>query len=445
LLTDRWTIFKHHPVQYDLWTSKNRFKAVPAGRRSGKTEIAKRKIVIAALSQTKIPDARFICAAPVQHQAKSIYWRDIKALIPPQFIRKKSESELTIDLITGTRIQVVGMDKPERIEGTPIDGIILDEFANMKPTVWTENVRPGLSTPDRPPGWAWFIGVPEGRNHYYRIYKKACERQDNGWGGYHWNSEDILDPEEIAQAKEDLDELTYAQEYQGSFVNFEGRVYYSYDTAVHAVEKLEYNPALPLIFCFDFNVSPGVAVVCQEQVYGGDLEYVDDTFTAVLGEVYIPKNSTTPKVCAKLIKDWGPEGKNHQGEVWCYGDASGGAKGSAKVQGSDWDLIRAHLKGTWEIGDKLIFRVKKSNPSERSRVNSVNSRLMSSTNKVRLLVDPRCKYISNDLDSVVTLKGGSGEIDKDIDKDLTHSSDALGYYIHYKFPIGVGIFVAEAM
>ena len=69
-----------------------------------------------------------------------------------------------IRLINGAQIWVVGLDRPERIEGSPWDGGVLDEYGNMRANAWPEHIRPALS--DRA-GWCDFTGVPEGRNHYY--------------------------------------------------------------------------------------------------------------------------------------------------------------------------------------------------------------------------------------------------------------------------------------
>jgi hypothetical protein len=78
---------------------------------------------------------------------------------------------------------------------------------------------------------------------------------------------------------------------------------------------------MPLMLCFDFNVSPGVAVACQEH----------DDGTHVVGEVFIPRNSNTPMVCRKLLSLYG---ERQRAPIEVYGDASGGAGGSAKVAGS---------------------------------------------------------------------------------------------------------------
>ena len=431
MLTSRWTPLNFHPEQNRLKNiSKARFRVVPAGRRSGKTELAKRFLVEKALEFTAFPDGLFVAAAPTHLQAKRIYWPALKALVPKKgIVGKPSETELTITLITGTRIMVAGLDKPERIEGLPIDGIILDEYGNMKEATWGEHIRPALSTPGRL-GWAWFIGVPEGRNHYYQTYQKALEPTSNGWDGFHWISADILDPEEIEAAKAELDELTYMQEYEASFIYLEGRVYYPFDRKVHASETIQYDPTKDLHFIFDFNQAPGVAAVAQELTYTGNRQkLVSEAYTGVIGEVWIPKNSRTPFVCKKLIQDWA----HHKGDVYCYGDSTGGAGGSAKTEGSDWDQVRKYLGN--EFGERLTFSVPRGNPPENHRVNTLNSRLMSMDGKVHLLIDPiKAPHMVEDLEGVVTLKGGSGEIDKKINLTLTHMSDGLGYYTHRKFP-----------
>ena len=427
-LSERWTPLKPHAIQRAFWESAARFIVVPSGRRSGKTEIAKRKLIKIAISEYRWTDARYILAAPTRDQAKRIFWEDLKKLVPREWRRKKdSESELVIYLINGADLLVTGMDKPYRVEGPPLNGALLDEYGNMKESAWTANIRPALA--DRQ-GFAWFIGVPEGRNHYYRLAVKAQNPALLNWQYFHWKSADILPPEEIEDARASMDKLTFQQEFEGSFLTFEGNAYYAFVRKEHASETLDYNPMRDLVFYFDFNVAPGVAGIAQEQRYEGTNPMVDKEFTACIGEVWIPKNSTTRRVCNKLLQDWG----HHKGRVICYGDATGGAKGSAKVQGSDWDLVRDTLRP--HFGEKLIMRVPPSNPPERVRVNALNTRLEAADGTIRLLVDPdKCPHLCLDLEGVTLLEGGSGELDKHADLELTHISDGLGYYISKKYPL----------
>lgn len=422
VLTHRWYPLRATPEPIAYVNSTARFNVVPAGRRSGKTERLKRKLVKAAMRGNKNGDARFFAAAPTWQQAKNIFWRDLKLLMPPRFLASRpSESELTIRTITGSELVVFGMDKPERIEGQPWDGGGLDEYGNMKAKAWGANVRPALS--DRL-GWCDLIGVPEGRNHYYDLYKQARADTTGEWAAFTWKSSDVLPASEIEAARRDLDELTFQQEYEASFINFEGRVYYPFNENLHCA-RLHYDPDETLILCFDFNVAPGIAGIAQEQRFS-DKSYG----TGIIGEVWIPQNSNTLKVCDKIIQDWG----GHRGRVKCYGDASGGARGSAKVEGSDWDLIETKLKPIF--GDRLSFIVPEANPRERARVNAVNTRLLNGAGDIRMKVDPsRAPHIVKDFEGVVMLEGGSGEIDKKKTPQLTHLSDAIGYYIVEEFPV----------
>lgn len=423
-LPPRWTKLRPHAGQRRYWLSAARFNVAPCGRRSGKTEIAKRRLVRAGLKGTAFADPRFFAGAPVEQQAKRIYWRDLKALVPAWAkAGKPSESELRIDLVNGAEIWVIGFDKPERFEGPSWDGGILDEYANMRRETWGFHVRPALA--DRG-GWCDFIGVPEGRNHYYDLNCDALADTTGEWAVHHWTSAEILPPEEIESARRNLDLLTYDQEFNASFVSFEGRAYYGFTQATHCVAGLaeRYDPAAPLVFCFDFNVSPGVACVVQERRLPSGLRG-----TAVIGEVWIPRHSNTVRVCDRLAEDW----KAHRGEVHCYGDYTGDRRQTSQTEGSDWDLIRSALRKTF--GDRLRVKVE-PNPRERDRVNAFNSRLRSADGLVRLMVDPAAApHVVKDLDGVRVLEGTTGELDKKSDKELTHISDALGYYVAQEFPV----------
>jgi len=444
LWTPRWYPLRDHPTQIQLIQSAAQFNIACAGRRSGKTERAKRKIVSEAISFDAFADGRFVCLAPTQEQAKEIYWEDLKALVPDWALSTKrrqaviESSPQTIHLWNGARIMVKGMDKPIRVEGQAIDGFIADEFADWKPLAWQQSLRPAVSTPGRP-GWGWFIGKPRGRNHYWQLCNRAMKDKSGRWAYFHWNAEDILDEDAIEGLREDLDELSYNQEVRAQFINFEGRAYYDFDRLVHC-EPLVYDPRGELILCFDFNRSPGVCAIVQEQEYRGRNKNVDDDITGVVGEVHIPKNSNTPRVCRKILADWG----RHKGKVKCYGDANGGIEKTQSVDGSDWDLVEAALRPVY--GERLRMMQERSNPPERVRVNAVNTRIKNAAGKIRFMVDPdKAPNTVDDFEGVTVLEGGCGELDKDNNPEITHLSDAVGYYIAQVFPMGESNWTSEAM
>lgn len=424
MLTERWTQLDEHREQLALVNSRARFRVVAAGRRSGKTERLKRRLVRCGLEGLSgVQSPTFVAAAPTRDQAKRIFWADLKALSPREWVASVSESELTIRYRSGAQLMVVGLDRPQRIEGVPLDGIGVDEIAEVKRESWEQSIRPALSTRGRPPGWAWFTGRPKGRGLFYELYSRAGTRE--GWESFTWTSATVVDPAEIEQARQDLDPLTFAQEYEAQWVSFDGLAYYQWSPKDH-LRTLAYDPTKPLIIALDFNVDPGTAVIAQEQLLDGE------TRTAIIGEVHIPKNSNTPAVCRRLVADWG----KHPGDVLLYGDPAGGARHTSQTEGTDWDLARAVLRPAF--GGRLKERVARKAPYVRDRLNAVNSRLKSTAGLVRLVVDPaKAPNVVKDFEGVTLLAGGSGEIDKKGSeaKGLTHLTDAIGYYVAEQFPV----------
>lgn len=441
----RWYPLRPHPEQRALWTSAARFRVAACGRRSGKSELAKRKGVAKAITPSPYPDYRVLFGGPTFAQAKRVFWSDVKKLVPRwallgQDPRKAiSEGELTIKLQSGAEIVVTGLDAPMRVEGSPLDFVVVDESADTKESAWLEHIRPGLSERG---GEAWLIGTPQGRNWFWQMAEQAEENADGLWSFHSWASSTVLPPEEIEIARAELDARTFQQEYEASFLDVTGRVYYGFDRDVHAAEPLQYDPSLPLCIGLDFNVSPGVAVFCQEQRYTGNNRRVAPSVTAVVDEAWIEQDSNTRRVCETIIDRY----HAHNADVCVYADASGGAAGSAKVQGSDLDLIDKYLSPVFgpkvlkldgvfsqTIPGRLEMCTPRSNPPVRSRINAVNSRLESADGKVHLLVDPRCKHTVKDLEGVTW--GTGGDVDKKSSPMLTHISDALGYYVAERWPI----------
>jgi hypothetical protein len=425
LLTPRWTQLRPHPIQIALIKSKARFKICPAARRSGKTERAKRNLIIQALeesSQGRWLDYRYFAAAPTRDQARQIFWKDLKAMVPHRLLGGRiSESELIIPLVTGAEICVVGLDRAERIEGRSWNGGVIDEIANTKPGIWEANIRPALA--DRN-GWCWLIGTPEGRGEYYNMYQRAISGEDPEWEGFTWISADILPAKEIESARRSMSEELFQQEYEASWITFKGRAYHPFLATTHCA-PLKYTRANPLIITLDFNWQPGSASILQEMRLPNGLDGV-----GVIGEVCIPKHSSTPAVCRRIVQDWG----DHPGAVYVYGDATGGAQGSARVQGSDWDLVKAELRPVF--GNRLTFKVPQANPKERVRVNAVNSLLRNAAGEIRLMVDPvKAPSVVRDFEGVRLLEGGSGEIDKKSDPQLSHWLDGIGYFCVQEYPV----------
>jgi len=409
----RW--YKLHPLpeQIALIEDDVRFKVVPAGRRSGKTERAKRFIIKKALSN---PDEVYFVAAPTRDQVKKIYWNDLKKLHPEsQVLQKPSETELTLYFKNGSIIVLIGLDKPERIEGTFWSGGIIDEIADIKPDAWESHIRPALDTynPQRPEylAWCWLIGVPDGLNHFYDMYQYALTANDAEWKGYHWKSSEILPAKTIDAAKRQMSPKQYKQEYEASFETATGRVYEDYSKENHT-DKV-YDDTRPIIWTHDFNYTPMSSAIVQSY---DEFDYVVDE---IILESAVAKNAALEFV--ERYKD------SKIKQVHLYGDASGRA-GEKHAQDSNWSIIKDILADhNWIVTDY----VQKANGAIVDGQNSLRGRVMNAKEERRLFINPsKCTYADKGM-STTTLKEGSTFQEKD--SDYQHITTALRYYTGVKY------------
>jgi phage terminase large subunit len=138
---------------------KQRWSVLVCHRRAGKTVATLNDLIRGAVNECK-PEGRYAFIFPQRNQAKDTAWRYLRRYAEPLLAKPPNESELRVDLINGSMIRLYGADNPDALRGPYLDGVVLDEFADMKPEVWHEVVRPMLA--DRR-GWATFIGTPKGK------------------------------------------------------------------------------------------------------------------------------------------------------------------------------------------------------------------------------------------------------------------------------------------
>jgi len=166
--------YKPRGVFEDFHNREQRWAVIVAHRRCGKTVACINDLIYKALIDGK-EDGRYAYLAPYYAQAKSIAFDYLMKFSEP--VRANHNvSELWVELINGARIRLFGADNADSLRGLYLDGVVLDEFADMKPSLWGAVLRPLLS--DRR-GWATFIGTPKGHNQFWEIYNNATK--DNSW------------------------------------------------------------------------------------------------------------------------------------------------------------------------------------------------------------------------------------------------------------------------
>jgi hypothetical protein len=390
------------PAQELIAQDTSRFRVVVAGRRFGKTHLAIRELCFHA----KEPDCEVWYVAPTYRQAKQIVWRKLKNRINDlRWAKKINESELSITLKNNSTISLKGADGGgDNLRGIGLDFLCMDEFADIDPEAWYEVLRPTLADKQ---GRAMFIGTPKGMGNWaHDLYTQEVDSPEQ-WKSFQFTTIDggNVKAEEIAAAKQDLDERTFRQEFLATFETYSGRIYYAFDRKENTQPPKEVNLSV-LYIGMDFNIDPMSAVIAVRQ---GDSLYVVDE---------IRMFSSNTQECVDEIKSRYPSSK-----IWVYPDpASRQRKTSA---GGLTDMLILSNAG-------FVVKAPNSHTPVRDRINAVNARLSNSQGIRHLFIHPKCKYTIEGLERH-TYKEGTAQPDKDSGYD--HMMDALGYMVDYLFPI----------
>ena len=415
----RWYPLIEHPVQRALVDDDVRFKVVPAGRRSGKTERAKRFVVKKAMTE----QGSYFVAAPTRDQVKRIYWNDLKKLSFTSILPDKpSETELIIYFPNGSSISLIGLDQPQRMEGVLWSGGIIDEIADVKENAWFENISPALDTfnPTKPNdrAWCWLIGVPDGLNHYYEMAEYARTSGDKDWKLYSWKSSDILPADTIESARRRMSPMQFRQEYEASFETASGRVYQDYDTILNITnETLQSHEQI--MWHHDFNYTPMSSAIGVRRNQGKEFYILDEIIL-------------TSAIARQSAMEFVERFKNHANKnILLYGDPAGRA-GEKHGHASDYTEMEAVLRCHGWVVER---RVKPAAPAIRDRQNAVRALILSATGERRLFVNPKLAPYCHKGLSTVQVKKGSTFIEED--NDYQHITTAIGYCVDYEWPVKV--------
>lgn len=198
--------------QKKIWQSTARFKIIAAGRRTGKSRLAAYMLLVKALQATQ---GTVFYVGPTQGQARDIMWKLLLEL-GHNVIKNVHVNNLEITLVNGITVRLKGADRPETMRGVSLYYLVLDEYADIRPDVWEQILRPALADLK---GEAMFIGTPMGRNHFYDLFSYANKGEDPDYKAWHFTSYDneTLDPNEIEAAKKSMSSYAFRQEFLASF------------------------------------------------------------------------------------------------------------------------------------------------------------------------------------------------------------------------------------
>ena len=256
-----------------------RWAVLVCHRRAGKTVAVVNDQIKKAMS-LNLPNPRLAYIAPQLKQAKAVAWDYVKyysSRIPDVVIR---ESDLSVRYPNGAVYRLYGSDNPDAMRGIYLDDAALDEAGDMPPNMFPEILRPALS--DRR-GSTTFIGTPKGDNYFKETWEKSADNPDWFRMMLKASETNLIDPEELKMAREQMTPEQFDQEYECSFTAAIVGAYYGREMEAAEMEGrigvLHPEPFLQTHVVFDLGMDDATAMWFV-QVMGNEVrlvEYLEDS------------------------------------------------------------------------------------------------------------------------------------------------------------------------
>lgn len=387
-----------HKAQQIVIRDRKRFNVLSNGRRWGKTTLAVYLLTETIL--TGMPCAYF---SPTYEMAEDL-WEDIKDRLE-SIITYRNESKMTLKFITGATFKVWSLEKKRAGRGRKYKRVIIDESAFGKDLEesWLRAIRPTLADYE---GDAYFLSTPQGvYNYFYTLFEN--DKKFHNWASFKMptSSNPGIKQSEIDEIKSQVDNLTFLQEFEAEFVNFNSMPFaYAFDESKHLSSEVFFNKNDIVRLIFDFNVSPATCLVAQ---HGSGFKWIIDEFHLETASIYqlCDAIKASPYYNQDLIK--------------IAGDASGWNREKATAGlDSTYTIICRELG----VSERSVDAPASNPPVATTRV-LLNSLLEKDP---FFKIHPRCKHTIKDLKMVSVNE--QGDIDKKNSK-LTHHIDTLRYYL----------------
>lgn len=420
------------PMQGRIFRDRRRFRVVLAGRRGGKTVLGAVEMARGAAERRGV----YYYVAPTYRVAKTIAWDIYKEIIPKQWIRKKNESDLRIDLINGSVIYLKGSEEPDTLRGPALSGVVMDECAFQSEYTWHSVISPALS--DRN-GWALFTTTPSAEGTAGWFYElilllKDAEMADPGlerldpqqWTLYEYTSLQggNIPLEEIKRARATLAPEVFEREYEAKILSNTGLVVpcFSMDNLDSTVED---NPNLPLYVGIDFNNDPLTAICANIIKENGKLKELQ-----VFDQISL-KSATTWDLAEVLndrfsINEDADYDESPRRKIITLPDPTGKRKQTSGVGYSDHQILR-------KAGLSVYAPEAPYNTADKIR--AVNAALRTADGEVHTKIHPRCRGL---IKSFRTLGYAEGTRMPNKKLGVDHDFDAFGYLCLGKFNLTKG-------
>lgn len=405
--------FHPHPAQAeiaDAILTKKRV-VVRAGRRMGKSALA----INLTLREAFHNPGRYWIVAPEYNQVKSIYWRGlVDEYIPKELIVKKNDTELILEIMSqvpgkNSIIEFKGSDREDKLRGAGLQGVVLDEYAFQKESVWDKIISPMLLQTG---GWALFITTPNGvANHFKKFWDAAAALEADkhpDWATFHFTSYDYHGPDwervhkDLDTERQRLTEEYFTQEYLAEFAKFTGQIYTMFDPNKHIQEFEVRDEEWVFYRSIDFGATDPNAV----SFIGVDRDGVHHFFD----EIYMGDLRTSE--LAEMIKDKSA----HRYFTATYADSA--AKQS---------IIDLQQYGIYSTPVKKNQAAKET--GSRQWILAGIDRVQQLLKDDKIIIHPRCKATIKEFQSYSWRKDRLGEAVNLPEDRNNHVLDEIRYYV----------------
>lgn len=270
-----------------LHNTLKRFILIVIHRRGGKTTAALNHLNKDCLRHKK---HRYAYVAPTYKQAKRIAWKMLKEYTKNIPGVKYNESELTVTYPNGSEMILLGAENPDSIRGIGLNGVILDEYAQISPVLFTEIITKCVADTG---GYVMIIGTPKGKGHFFRMYEVAkkdkknweCIFLDIDWslknekGKTIQNLKNALEDDKRLVKQGLMTQAEYDQEWYNSWeAALKGAVYGDQLAMARSKKRIKvvpYDPMLPVYTVWDLGVRDAMAVGFWQRSSSGEMRLID--------------------------------------------------------------------------------------------------------------------------------------------------------------------------
>lgn len=434
------------PVYSHLLSSKNSIEFLYGSRDSGKS-----RNVAQVLVKKCLEDSHFLCPLirKVFNTIKDSQWQMIKTVVEEWGLDEFfdfTSNPLEIRCINGNKFLSRGLDEPKKIKSlTNPSCAWIEEASDLDENDWILILTSLRSNYNKVQVWVTFNpDMPtdyESSYLYKTFFAHTVElsfqnsltiKTEDGESTIDYRathstykdnpyctSERIFFYESLKHTNE-YEYKVYALGLWGKRSN-KAAFYSAFKRSVH-VRQCQLDQSSIFHLSFDQNVVPYNSCLIAQ------IKNVDNIWElSFIDEIALENpNNKTEDVCGEFVRRYSACKK-----IFYYGDATS-RKRDTRSQYNDYQIIAHKLK---KYIDNTSERVPYSNPHVNSRRDFIN-RILANAYPIRIVVDPRCKLLINDLELVVENIDGS-KLKRTIKDKITqqtyqpegHLSDCFDYMI----------------